>query len=78
MLQTNEKVVFVTAWQMADNTAQLRYAEDDGYRVVVVPDDIARSLGSLTDLDGRPLVDLDGYRDEWNESFSFTSSAQAP
>jgi hypothetical protein len=71
VLQTNEKVVFVTAWQMAENTAQLQYALDDGYRIVVVPDDIARSLGGLTDLNGRPLVDLGGYRDEWNASFSF-------
>ena len=49
----------------------MQYARDDGYRVVVVPDDLARSLGGLTDLDGRPLVDLDKYRDQWNESFSF-------
>jgi hypothetical protein len=72
VLQTNEKVVFVTAWQLADDTAQVRYAKADGYRVVVVPDDIARSLGNLTDLDGRPMVDLNRYRDEWNDSFSFT------
>ncbi len=72
VLQTNEKVMFVTAWQMAGDTAQLRYARDDGYRIVVVPEDIARSLGGLTDLNGRPLIDLDRYRNEWNESFSFT------
>jgi hypothetical protein len=72
VLQTNEKVIFVTAWQMGAATAQMRYAEGDGYGIVVVPDDIARSLGSLTDLDGKPLVDLGRYRDEWNDSFSFT------
>ena len=72
VLQTNEKVIFVTPWQMGADTAQLRYARDDGYRIVVVPDDIARSLGSLTDLNGKPLVDLGHYRDEWNDSFSFT------
>jgi hypothetical protein len=72
VLQTNEKVIFVTPWQMAANTAQMRYAQDDGYRIVVVPDDIARSLGSLTDLNGKPLVDLGRYRDEWNDSFFFT------
>jgi hypothetical protein len=71
VLQTNEKVIFVTAWQMGAATAQMRYAEGDGYRIVVVPDDIARSLGGLTDLDGKPLVDLGRYRDEWNHSFSF-------
>jgi hypothetical protein len=26
-LQTNERVLFVTAWQMADGTAQIRYAQ---------------------------------------------------
>jgi hypothetical protein len=72
VLQANEKVIFVTAWQLAEDTAQVRYAKADGYRVVVVPDDIARSLGSLTDLGGRPMVDLNRYRDEWNDSFSFT------
>ena len=72
VLQSNEKVIFITPWQLAENTAQVRYAKEDGYRVVVVPDDIARSLGSLTDLDGRPMVDLNRYRDEWNDSFSFT------
>ena len=72
VLQTNEKVIFVTPWQMAGNTAQLRYARDDGYRIVVVPDDLARSLGGLTDLNGKPLVDLGRYRNEWNDSFSFT------
>jgi hypothetical protein len=72
VLQTSEKVVFVTARQMAEDTAQLRYAREDGYRIVVVPEDIARSLGGLTDLNGRPIVDLDGYRNEWNSSFSFS------
>ena len=72
VLQTNERVLFVSAWQMADGTAQIRYAQADGYRIVVVPEDIARSLGSLTDLDGNPMANLDRYRDDWNQSFSFT------
>jgi hypothetical protein len=77
VLQANEKVVFVTAWQLAEDTAQVRYAKADGYRVVVVPDDLARALGGLTDLDGEPMVDLNRYRDEWNDSFSFTFVAPA-
>lgn len=71
VLQTTEKVVFVTAWQMAANTPQLEYARADGYRIIVVPEDIARALGSMTDLDGRPMVDLNAYRTAWNDSFSF-------
>lgn len=72
VLQTNEKVVFASAWQMAEDTAQLRYARGDGYRIVVVPEDIAMALGSLTDLNGDPMVNLGCYRDEWNDSFTFS------
>jgi hypothetical protein len=72
VLQTNEKVIFVSAWQMAGDTAQLRYAEGDGYRIVVVPEDIAFALGKLTDLNGNPMVNLNRYRDDWNDSFTFT------
>jgi len=62
----------VTAWQMAANTPQLQYARADGYRIIVVPEDIARALGKLTDLNGNPMTDLDAYRDAWNNSFSFS------
>lgn len=72
VLQSHEKVLFVTSWQLADGTAQLRYAQDDGYRLVTVPDDIGRKLTSMTDLSGQPLVDLGRYQQEWNASFSYT------
>jgi hypothetical protein len=72
VLQSQEKVLFVTAWQLAEGSPQLRYAQDDGYRLVTVPDDIARRLGSMTDLAGQPMVDLGRYRQEWNDSFTFT------
>jgi len=64
--------VFVTVWQLREASPQLRYAEDDGYRLVTVPDDIAAALGRLTDLDGRPMMDLGAYREAWNESFQYS------
>ena len=70
VLQTNEKVVFVTPRQVGH--ASVAYARDDGYRVVIVPDDIAKALSGLTDLDGNPMVDLRAFQQEWNESFTFT------
>ena len=72
VLQSREKVLFVTAWQLAAGSAQLQYAQGDGYRLVTVPDDIARRLGSLTDLSGQPLIDLGRYRQEWNDSFEYS------
>jgi hypothetical protein len=69
VLQTNERVVFVTPRQTGH--ASVAYARDDGYRVVIVPDDIAKSLAGLTDLAGRPMVDLRAFGQEWNDSFTF-------
>jgi hypothetical protein len=70
VLQSQEKVVFISAWDIG--TAQVSYAQDEGYRPVVVPDDIARALGRLTDFDGQPMFDLDRFRQAWNEGFNFT------
>ncbi|MEV0111112.1 hypothetical protein AB0H42_32975 [Nocardia sp. NPDC050799] len=72
VLATHDKVVFVSQYQLEYGGPQLDYARDEGYRLVLVPDDIAHRLGTLTDFDGNPLVDLDRYRDSWNDSFSFT------
>ncbi|MEV6072023.1 hypothetical protein AB0L82_36255 [Nocardia sp. NPDC052001] len=71
VLATHEKVVFVTAYQLAFGGPQIEYARDEGYRLVLVPDDIGNRLGGLADLEGEPLFDLDSYRDAWNDSFSF-------
>lgn len=46
-------------------------AVGDGYRPAVVPKDIAAVLGRLTDLDGKPMVDLGQFEKEFNESFQF-------
>ena len=47
------------------------YAVGDGYRPVVVPEDIAVALGGLTDLNGKSMVDLGRFEEEFNESFEF-------
>jgi hypothetical protein len=71
VLATHDNVLFITARQLEQRTPQIEYAKDDGYRLVVVPDDIARKIGGLTDLHGKPLVDLGVYRKTWNDSFDF-------
>ncbi len=69
VLQTLDDVVFVTPRQVGH--AAVAYARDDGYRPVIVPDDIARALRTVTDLDGRPMFDLRAFQEEWNDSFTF-------
>lgn len=69
VLQTAEKVLFVTVMQFG--LPAVHYARDDGYRILIAPDDIVFALGKLTDLDGRPMFDLSRFNEEWNNSFSY-------
>lgn len=70
VLHAAEKVVFVTPWQTG--LAAVQYAIGDGYRTVIVPENIARALRNETDLNGEPIVDLARYQERWNESFTFS------
>jgi hypothetical protein len=69
VLQSTSKVVFVTPWQLP--LAFVEYARRDGYEPVVVPEDIAKALWNVTDLDGEPMFDLGAFRRSWNDSFQF-------
>lgn len=71
VLASHEKVVFVTPAELQAGSPQLRYAEDEGYQLVTVPDDISTRLRSATDIEGQPIFNLDGYREAWNDSFTF-------
>jgi len=72
ILNASERVVFLTSWQIAAAPAYVDRAHDDGYRIVVVPDELARKLGRVTDIAGEPIVDLRVFRDQWNASFQFS------
>jgi len=71
VLATEEEVVFVTAAELQEGTPQLRYAVDEGYRLVTVPAEVSAKLGQQVDLSGRPLPTLSRYRAAWNDSFVF-------
>lgn len=47
------------------------YAQNEGKRVVTVPNSIAGRLGKTRDVEGNAITDLNQYREEWNNSFQF-------
>jgi len=71
VLAGHERVVFVTGHQLTFGGPQVEYAREEGYRLVLVPDDLAARIAGQVDLAGRPMLDLNAYREAWNEGFSF-------
>src|SRR3954467_15732498 len=72
VLNASRKVVFLTPQELNAARDFVDRAKDDGYRVVVVPQNIRRKLKDAVDIKGEPIVDLDTYKSKWNESFVFT------
>lgn len=72
VLNATGKVIFLTPQELNAARDFVDRAKDDGYRVVVVPQNIRRKLKDAVDITGAPIVDLDRYKSQWNESFQFS------
>ena len=72
ILNATQKVIFLTPFELVEARSFVQRAQEDGHRVVVVPETLRAKLPSLVDLAGQPLRDLSLYRDEWQQSFEYT------
>ncbi len=72
IMQTTNKVIFVTATDFQERALQIDHARADGYTPIHVPDKIADKLTGMTDLGGRPIFDVRQYATEWNDSVQYT------
>jgi hypothetical protein len=72
VLNATAKVIFLTPQELNAARDFVDRARDDGYRVVVVPQNIRRKLAGAVDIEGAPIVDLERYKAQWNESFQFS------
>ncbi len=71
VLNATGKVIFLTPGELNYARDFVDRAEHDGFRLVVVPDNIRRKLEGEVDVTGAPIVDLGRFKDQWNESFQF-------
>ena len=72
VLNASGRVIFLTPQELNSARDFVDRARQDGYRVVVVPQNIRRKLSGAVDVTGAPIVDLDRYKAQWNESFEFS------
>ncbi|MFD6442670.1 ATP-binding protein, partial [Peribacillus sp. NPDC060186] len=71
ILNSQEKVLFLTAYDLMDGGKYLSYAKDEGMRIITIPDNLAIKLESNKDLNGNTFRNLDIYAVEWNKNFEF-------
>jgi hypothetical protein len=72
ILNASSQVLFVSASQMLGNASAIDHAQQDGLRIVTIPDAIQAEIVGSTDIGGAPIRDLMVYQQEWNDSFAFS------
>ena len=71
VLAAKGKTVFVSSQQMFTMGSTIQEARADGYKVIVVPDRLLGRLSHLRDLNGDPILDISGFVQVWNASFTY-------
>ena len=71
ILAAKGKTVFVTSQQMFTMGSTIQEARGDGYKIVVIPDRLLARLSGLRDLNANPILDIRGFIQVWNASFTY-------
>ncbi|WP_427107940.1 ATP-binding protein [Lysinibacillus xylanilyticus] len=71
ILSSQEKVMFLTAYDLMGGGKYLSYAKEEEMRIITVPDSLANKLEISKDLNGNNFRNLETYALEWNEQFEF-------
>ncbi len=71
ILNSSEKVVFLTPSEMISETTMVDEAKLAGYRIVTIPDNLKERIKNQRDIEGEPIRDLGRFTFEYNENFDF-------
>lgn len=72
VLNSLERVIFVTGMDLIDCPTVIDHARSDGLQVVVVPDNLREKLSGILDINSQPVRDFGQYVMEWDGSFQYT------
>jgi hypothetical protein len=71
ILNSMEKVLFLTAEEMMMATNMVDEAKEGGYKIITIPENLKDKIRGTTDINGNLIRDLDRFYTEYNESFEF-------
>ena len=71
LLNSKDKVIFLTPWELSDAQTMVDRAKRDGFRIIAIPENVKSKIRGLKDIDGNEIRDLEEYTTQWNDSFEF-------
>ena len=71
ILNSKDKVVFVTHQEQSTEKHLLDYAKGDGFEIIIIPNVIKEKIQGIEDVEGNMIRDISQYEQEYAESFEF-------
>lgn len=71
ILNSTDKVVFVTPREQSTEKHLLDYAKGDGLGIITIPNIIKEKIQGIEDVGGNMMRDISQYEQEYNESFEY-------
>lgn len=71
ILNSQEKVVFLTPSELMQAPKYIDEAKKAGFEIVTIPDNVRSKISGQTDFSGNPIQDLTQFQSDWNHSFEF-------
>ena len=71
ILNSKDKVVFVTPQEQSTEKHLIDYAKGDGLEIITIPNVIKEKIQGIEDVEGNMIRDISQYEEEYAESFEF-------
>ena len=71
ILNSLEKVVFLTSEEISNEAMMVNEAKQAGYKIISIPLNLKFRIHGQTDISGNPIRDLSQFSTEYSESFEF-------
>ncbi len=71
ILNSQERVVFITPSQLIQAPKYVDEAKKAGFEIVTIPDNVKDKISGQKDFSGNVIQDLSQFQTDWNDSFQF-------
>ena len=71
ILNSLDKVVFLTPNELINSSKWIDEAKSMGYKIVTIPENLKNKIHNLKDISGNPIRDLCQFMEEYDKSFKF-------